>query len=499
MKCDEAKPDCHRCTSTGRKCDGYFNSVSVPRGNSSACSPQAVPSFAPNSTALEKKAFEWFRYQTVPILSGHFPDETYDRTTLQLYFSEPAVRYVVNAFGALHHEVHFIRLACNGGIDSNLRTHSPAEQYSRALQELQNVLSLREIPIEVVVVCSLLLVQFEGLQQSFLPAMLHAEKALHLLTCGDRKIDERLLRTIMRFDAQSAMHAGRKPPQLTAYTSNLDRALPPALTSAVQARHLVNTWSSRLYAFSQAVADHYVIEPGDIALEHLAQAQELEQVVVRLDRLLSSFREKRGEKLTLREQHGLNVFQARAKILRIFAATCLYAEATMLDDYLDDFKEILSICTSLMSDPHADRRLFVLHVDEGLMHPLYVVATYCRDSRIRHAAFDLLRELPAGNGLRIWHANVVFRTARAIIQFEEAGNETLRCEDVPEWRRVHDASFNNWDQASWHSTIGGPLRVRPNGTDGEWMDLRELMEFNELSESQTVDLLDTPLNTGVIA
>lgn len=173
----------------------------------------------------------------------------------------------------------------------------------------------------------------------------------------------------------------------------------------------------------------------------------------------------------------------------------------MLDPYLPELQEILSICTSVMNDPSADRRLFVLHVDEGLMHPLYVVATYCRDSATRHQAFDLLRELPPGNGLRIWHGDVVIRTAKLIIDYEEDGGEDLCCADVPEWRRVHNASFDNWGMSSWQSHFGGPLRVRPNGIDGEWMDLHELVvpETVLMMDDLVIAPRTMPSNVGIIA
>ncbi|OAL56686.1 hypothetical protein IQ07DRAFT_14820 [Pyrenochaeta sp. DS3sAY3a] len=41
IKCDEAKPNCEKCTSTGRKCDGYTTSPS-PATDSSTASPEAV-------------------------------------------------------------------------------------------------------------------------------------------------------------------------------------------------------------------------------------------------------------------------------------------------------------------------------------------------------------------------------------------------------------------------------------------------------------------------
>lgn len=501
VKCDEAKPDCQRCTSTGRKCDGYFdNAVVSPRSDTSACPPQAALSSDPESSTLEKKTFEWFRYQTVPILAGHFPDETYNRTALQLYFSEPAVRFTISAFGALHQEIYSTRKARNAGVSSNLRTRLPAQQYARALREVQSLLALQDVPLEVVLVCSALLVQFEGLQQDFVPAMLHAEKALSLLAAArPGRIEEGLLRTMMRFDAQSAMHVGRRAPQLATHAAHLDRELPPALRSAVEARFLVTTWSSRLYAFSQAVADRYVLEPGGVALEHLAQAQQLEQTFTRLDALLAAFLATHAPTLPIREQHGLLVLQTRAKILRVFAATALTSEATLFDAHLPAFRAVLALCTRLLTDPRADRRLFVIHADEGLLYPLYVLSTYCRDGRVRHAAFDLLRTLPTGSGFRIWHADIVIRTAKVIMEYEEDGREGLKCEDVPEWRRVHHARFDDWDLSAWQSGVGGPLRVRPNGMDGEWMDLRMLLDGAGGSTTEEVEMLHSPLNRGMLA
>lgn len=474
VKCDEAKPHCGKCTSTGRKCDGYATSPSPQQVSPAESPPPAVSPLTPCSTALERRAFDWFRSRTLTVISGHFGDDTYDRIALQLYHAEPAVRHTINAFGALHLEINSLVFARSQGVDASLRMALPVKQHSLALQELQKLLNQQNVPINVVLVCSLLLMQFEGLREDFVPAMLHAKKALRLLSTNRRRIDGSLLRTMMRFDVQSAIHAGRKSPQLTHLASHLDTAPPPALTCALEVRHLVTTWSSRFYAFEQAVVDEYTVDPGNVRLEHMAEAQAFQQIFARLDRTLSAFATTRHSKLSIREQHGLQIFRARTKILRMLAATCLYSEATVFDRYQADFENILDICSALLSDPRANRSLFVLHVDEGLMYPLYVVATYCRHSRTRHAALNLLLSLPKGNWSRIWHASIVLRTAKLIIDYEEAGQKNLESSDVPEWRRVHNPSFDHLDTASWHGIVGGPLRVRPNGMDGEWMDLREL-------------------------
>lgn len=80
VKCDEAKPACHKCRSTGRKCDGYSvlpfsraellegskrlggGSRLVPGGNSLACLMLTDVTF---QNKVEQRYFQFFRCCTV--------------------------------------------------------------------------------------------------------------------------------------------------------------------------------------------------------------------------------------------------------------------------------------------------------------------------------------------------------------------------------------------------------------------------------------------------
>ncbi|KAI0896816.1 hypothetical protein F4806DRAFT_463028 [Annulohypoxylon nitens] len=65
VKCDETKPACTRCTSTGRKCDGY-EGAAPPRPRKSPSAPPSSTSFS-SSTSTSNSAF--------PLSSGHrLPD-----------------------------------------------------------------------------------------------------------------------------------------------------------------------------------------------------------------------------------------------------------------------------------------------------------------------------------------------------------------------------------------------------------------------------------------
>ena len=76
MKCDEAKPECDRCTSTGRKCDGYV----APKPKKTAPKLKAnVEELAlvrainwEQGDSAERRAIDYFRCHTAPGVSSYF-------------------------------------------------------------------------------------------------------------------------------------------------------------------------------------------------------------------------------------------------------------------------------------------------------------------------------------------------------------------------------------------------------------------------------------------
>lgn len=153
-----------------------------------------------------------------------------------------------------------------------------------------------------------------------------------------------------------------------------------------------------------------------------------------------------SNRLTKREQHGLDMLRSRTKLNTILAATCVYSEASACDAYLNVFEEVLMLCDYTMHNDDFDSWLFSVSLDEGLVSPLWFVASNCRDSRIRHRALALMKKLPAREG--IWYLEVMTQIAQACVRYEEAEceKENPLCEDIPEWRRVHSSGLGGWDE-----------------------------------------------------
>lgn len=159
-KCDETRPSCHRCLSTGRVCDGWASDPlpqmpdigqvddwtwetrakqplrlsnnadrrgtlestdNLPafllrkcsclsgagRQHSAACL-QRSPMYAsmPSQLQLESEidylCFDFFRHRTGPGFAGYFDSSVWSSLILQACFTEPAVLQAVAALGAVH-------------------------------------------------------------------------------------------------------------------------------------------------------------------------------------------------------------------------------------------------------------------------------------------------------------------------------------------------------------------------------------------------------------
>ena len=174
------------------------------------------------------------------------------------------------------------------------------------------------------------------------------------------------------------------------YADASTATLPKRLHDVAQARELVNTWTARMFHFVRKSA----CEPINVPLETFAKAAELHQTFSDLDTLLWEFMHQPNTRLSAREQHGLAMLRSRVKTHMINSATCLYTEASIFDQYLEQFGEILTICTYIISNAVSDWRLSSISLDEGFLQPLFFIATHCRHSVLRREALRQMEKLP---------------------------------------------------------------------------------------------------------
>lgn len=94
------------------------------------------------------------------------------------------------------------------------------------------------------------------------------------------------------------------------------------------------------------------------------------------------------------------------------------------DDYNDQFAEMVSMAASVVgnshgtySSPQGGQIQPVFCLDDGVLAPLYEVATLCRDPAIRRRAVDILRSAPRQEGL--FNSHLLAMVAEKAIAIEE--------------------------------------------------------------------------------
>ena len=87
------KPFCKRCTSTGRKCDGY----EPPPASNSTPRPKSAPqfSFNPCEDGMEQQFVNYFGTNTASVLSGNFSPNFWEQRVLQAGHVEPSIRHAM--------------------------------------------------------------------------------------------------------------------------------------------------------------------------------------------------------------------------------------------------------------------------------------------------------------------------------------------------------------------------------------------------------------------
>ncbi|KAL5416887.1 hypothetical protein PMIN03_001952 [Paraphaeosphaeria minitans] len=113
IRCDEQKPECNRCASTGRKCDGYqpikpknSRSGSGSHRDTSSTSSEALPKqlriALPKKNDQELRSFRYFLDVTAPMIAGVFEAEFWLTYIPRACHLDSTIWHAVVALGAVH-------------------------------------------------------------------------------------------------------------------------------------------------------------------------------------------------------------------------------------------------------------------------------------------------------------------------------------------------------------------------------------------------------------
>ncbi|SPQ18419.1 7320f4d4-7f59-4fb8-9880-eadbd3543a1c [Thermothielavioides terrestris] len=481
MQCDEGRPACHRCVSTGRVCDGYGiwggggNAYSsMERRQTPAKFPQKMPMdvharqcllwskspvVIPGMGPQEQTALDYFRTRMVYKLPGVFASEFWASTVFQASFAEPAVFHAVIALGAIHRNEWNMAANLENGRRVQSNESLALLHYNKAIRCLLGFGKSRDKQsLRPVLVACVVFICLELLRCRYRTAQAHLQSGLKLLSdmqnhprrtgraegkCNDGEdsfvappqrasVDDQLIEALARLHIHSALFCpgpGYLQDTVPGYRSSAVHAMPRIFQTVGAARQHLDQLIDGVSFLSAQIRSNEMRCP--IPEDVVRQKELLQASLARwlctyttsLPSLASSGNTKTSLSLLL-----LRLYHTMASIM---ASTCLrLTDETVFDLRTQGFSNMLAQAvelfrqwTQLTSAPPGNNRQqtpnLSFTLDMGHVPPLYYVALKCREPRLRRRAIELLMSMPHKEG--VWDGEVAAYVARQVMEMEEGG------------------------------------------------------------------------------
>ncbi|KAF7959577.1 hypothetical protein EAE96_001193 [Botrytis aclada] len=441
IKCDEAKPSCQRCTTTGRKCEGYSSDIMISSQKFTDCINliQQISVHIPGN-AEEKRGFDFFLRNTAAELSGYYNASFWGNLILAASTQKPSLRHAVVALGALHEDFSRKRLHSVPLLE-NQNTQLALNQYSKAIGALRRSLSHgKEEPLTALMSC-ILFVCFDSLRGHYESAMVHLQSGLGILrdirksSTRNQIIEEKIAPLFRRLSLQSFLYIEAKNMHdRTSFVEKLidisgkDTVMFEEFKSIEDARNGLDQVTDALFRTFYMMERFLpiILQPAESRAEFDKYTSQLFLWNLAFEQFMLS----RGKNFTSREVQGAALLKIHHTTLKIMAAmfpdiSDMTVVAEMVDTnrflkYLDDFQIIIDLSRSLIVAAEQDamngRPPLTFSSDLGVIGPLYYVCIHCPTASIRESAMELLLRCPRREGM--WNSAII---AQMIQQFWELG------------------------------------------------------------------------------
>ncbi|KAK0715339.1 hypothetical protein B0H67DRAFT_239098 [Lasiosphaeris hirsuta] len=437
IKCDQGKPHCQRCISTGRKCDGYRP---PPSSTTPSPSPAPTQTQALFASKAERRSFHYFQTQASQSLGGYFHSSFWGREVLQAAIHHPPIRHLVIALGAAYEVFHDGSVPEHdenvGGMELALR------QCNRSIARLGALTTASPgTPQSIETVCcvltaSVLFVYLASVRGHLAEAIGHVRSGMKVLHDFDLSIRHSpsspsypvpvsQLRGLL-ISLYGQLRAMVDDVALETNTTGdiLVSHLKPAIIyiSIPEAHRHVEALFYNTLAFCQDAAIRPPTSPERLEAvvgRHRELCGVLESSREALDVLSKSYdselagpsRQDKGI-MVLRLYHLVIAVRLRIDVLRPDQRESAF------DGLEDDFDEMLGYCEKLVEAGHGNTpRKPSCSSGLGYVMPLHTIAARCRTPRIRRRAVYLLSAHSRREGL--WDGVLAGRIATHAQGMEE--------------------------------------------------------------------------------
>jgi hypothetical protein len=431
-------PTCHRCTSTGRTCDGYDFSSRNSSPNS-----DAVLSLLPGSIE-EQRSIHFFSTYSAPQFGGFFDTTFWTEAVLQAVRANPAIRHAVSALGVLHAKF----LASDRPVVSSSISD---EDLKFALQQCnQSIECLMKQSVddpETTLTACVLFISFASMQGHQLQALNHLRGGLRLLDEIDSSADKTkghaahpvqlaTLRIMFAsFNAQArCMLNTTMLADWTHEATMKPEALPTSISDVETAQNLADelyystlTFIQKLDASPPSMEDMPTI---------IAKHDDLMRRLALIKYLLADFLARQvAARLIEKQQTSVwrtSIYLHVAEIYLYLVKPPSNLEPSILDraglteqawgklelHYSAIIELARKILTSHVRSDLSNRPSFSTSL--GVIMPLFMVASRCRHPHLRREAIQLLIANPRREG--IWDSILAGKIAARGMEIEEEGH-----------------------------------------------------------------------------
>ncbi|KAL8739813.1 MAG: hypothetical protein Q9190_007418, partial [Brigantiaea leucoxantha] len=398
VKCDEEKPICYKCRSTGRVCDGYeAKPQAITKLDQQARTDRSlsVPivrglGFWTRGTQEERRSFDYFQSQTVRDLAFAL-NSSLDQLILQTSHHSDAVRHAAIALGSLGERIRLHHVVSQNALDANAQHRFSQMQYTKAVRSIrERIASDKEQAVDIVLLTCFLFIVFEFLQGNDVDATAHLRSGLNILrrcyfkesdsakskqslrdlTSGASKLDPLrmdIVRVFQILDIQATVWLGLECFQdvpLTPLRPIPERPIRERFSSLDEAAFSLNIIITKIYHFRRQAAAHLQSpDPESIPSELQAMKQslldELEGYRIALRNFLSVHAGIETNPSNLDDPHRILILRINRKITTLMLSAFMQPpprERYLYRLFAPQFRQIVSMATFLLRPVSAEMR-----------------------------------------------------------------------------------------------------------------------------------------------
>ncbi|KAG5920349.1 hypothetical protein E4U42_006223 [Claviceps africana] len=493
VRCDETWPACQNCEKTGRQCDGVSPQAVRDTTNTITFTPPLTASHFQTTPArgdldtIDAHSTLALRHGLLHCIVGELGRPSWSGRIKQAATEKPVFEGALMAFVNLCQKYNEAKMDMVAWAPQEIHLDETTRTFLRTQGSMSHLPLYEQEGFDelgassnVAVLCNLVYICLELVTEKLASALSHLERCLEMARQDDLQVDGHLASLLVRLDRHASKFLGATPlPEPVVPLAVPDASFHELDTELT---YVINN----LLLFLETKADvHRHQHPGIVPLDLLLEAKGLEAELEHYRAQILPPDATTAPKYVVYSSSEDAYLRTRYLAGLILSTKFLYAEETIYDTLVDEFSAIIDYSAYLLQEQEGlvamrgSKEVSLYPQPEvayatAVIRPLYITACKCRSSRMRRRAISLMDEAARfgeGHSARM-HAAV----GRRIMQLEEESLGAAHAEDpaaVPEWCRVHAAQIHPaGGEAKFAEVV---FRSRPNGMDGEWSELTEVV------------------------